>query len=146
MRRFVQAAFVSAGLLLATFGCRSAPPIVLPADNEISRIEAWKDNTLDPKTMRDAVRTELATPDKITAVMNFLRAKNRAMRFPRDTFPSPVYTIVIHDTHGDNVVFFVGTDWLGGRNSSKDDAGRSRLTTLTGAEKGLLLQLLGLPE
>ena len=146
MRRLVQAVLVSAGLLLATFGCRSAPPVVLPADNEVSRIEAWKDNTLDVKTMRDSVRSALTTPDQIAPVMNFLRGKNRAMRFPRGTFPAPAYTIVIQDIRGDGVVFFVGADWLGGRNSGKDAAGRNRLTPLTTGEKATLLKLLGLPE
>jgi hypothetical protein len=80
---------------------------------------------------------------KITTVLEILAEHNSGYSVPLDTFPGPDYTILFHTHSGQEVVVWVGANWLGGRELRpllKD----KRLREVTPEEKSALFAALGI--
>jgi len=126
------------GLTIFLPGC--APPVRIPADAEVNRIEITDQELI--RTSRDLLHPRTITnPEKISAVLSFLRPRQNRWSPPLFETPGGRYTVGFHKDDKFQFVLWLIGDGLCGRNDD-EDMHDNRCRSLTTAEMEELGQLL----
>jgi hypothetical protein len=109
-----------------------APPLPIPAAPDVAYIALT----------RGTSETVVRDPEVIAQFVAFLGARNTDWHRPWDTFPTPEWTIRLVGRRDDQLVLWLGPNWLGGR-EGQAAAKDNRLRSLSQKEHDEVLNMLG---
>jgi hypothetical protein len=120
-------------------------PLQLPAPATVSSIEGTISGSWDPATDTNRGSVTITDPRHIQRVIELLGTLNSDMSVGPHTFPTPSHTLVFTDSGGVNLLVFVGSNWVGGRNNVE---GRSdnRSRVITPEQRSELLRVVGIKD
>ena len=134
-------------LLCVASACASTvAPLAIPKPAEVVSIDATISNSynVDAKSYRGAVHVE--DQAKIADILGRISELNRGMTVPNGTIPTPTHAIVVNDRVNINLVVFIGSDWIGGRNIVPGKLAVNRARHISEAERASILKLVGIDD
>jgi hypothetical protein len=135
-------AFIFIALVIMA-GCRPLDPLIIPSVETVTIIEARISNSFDFESNSYNGSVKIDDPEKIEKIVDYLKQINSDMRTATTTDPTPTHTIILSDTENVNLVIFLGTNWIGGRNNVKGDASTNRQRILSDTKRKEFIGLLG---
>ena len=118
--------------------CSSADPMKVPEPNVVLSIDASISNS--------NAKTHIDDPKKVSEIIGAFDELNHNMSIPFGTFPTPTHSIVVNDSHGINLVIFVGLDWIGGKNIVSGTVAESRATHISESQRARFLKVVGIDD
>ncbi len=99
----------------------------------------------ETSSTRERPERVIDDPQVIGRLVFFLIAHNTGWYVPWHTFPGPQYTVTLKRNQEQLLVVWVGTNWIGGREGTGENAG-SRLRSVSEQERAEILGILGIPK
>jgi hypothetical protein len=133
-------------LVLSVAACSSMKPLIVLASNTVEKIEIKNNDNYNFDNKRYQNSVVINDPGKIAEIIEFLKILNTGMERATTTYPTPKYTVLINDAENRNLVVFIGSNWIGGRNNIGGEASLNRLKTLEKHKITKLFELLGIDK